>query len=148
MDKFEFHIKIPIHPRAKFGLKALLLGTLLVGIGFGAYKYGKERGRRAGYSQGYESGWSDSQRSKLTKRQYPVSDLVIAGPGTPADFGSLISDIQNAVDQTSWGAKGGPAEISPYPQSLSIVVHQTQRGHEALELFLAKRRAAKVLEAP
>ncbi|QDV81901.1 hypothetical protein TBK1r_08240 [Stieleria magnilauensis] len=149
MDAFEFHIKVPIHPRAKFGLKAMLFAILLLAVGFGAFKLGKERGGSEGYAKGYDNGWAESQNAKLVKRHYRVSDLVLAdGPESIADFGKLIQSIQQSVEQNSWDTNGGPAEIAPYPQNLSLVVNQTQRGHNAIEKYLDERRATLRLQAP
>ncbi len=148
MDNFEFHIKVPFHPRAKFGLKLSLVAVLFFAVGFGAYRFGSESGRKVGYRQGYESGWSDSQSSKVVTRTYAVSDLVHVpansdgrGQATMSNLNQLIGDIEDLVEPTSWSKNGGPAEIMGYPPSLSLSVKQTQRGHDAVDRFLKERRS-------
>ena len=147
MERFEISIKIPIHPKAKFGLKAILLLLFFVAIGFAAFKFGRERGHREGYKQGYENGWSESQQSKLVKRSYSVSDLVENGSKTMSNIWKLTQDIEKSVQRDSWDANGGPAEITPYPPSLSLVINQTQRGHEEVERYLARFRSTHSADA-
>ena len=147
MENLEIHIKVPIHPSVKFGLKALLILILLVASGFATYKFGMDRGHTKGFSEGYEVGWSDSQ--KLVKRKYDVADLAIeAGSETMINVPGVIKDIQEVVERSSWNVNGGPGEISRNSEtSMTLVVRQTNRVHRALEEYLAKRRLELGLES-
>ena len=149
MDSLELKVKIPFHPKAKFGLKAILLAIFIIAIGLGSFKYGKEQGNVEGHRLGYEAGWADSQNAKIVAKSYSVSDLV-HDPGpekqTMLNLTSLAADIQQSVDKESWESNGGPAQISVYPQNLSLVVNQTQRGHDAIEEFLGERRLKTNIE--
>jgi len=80
---------------------------------------------------------------------YPVRDLVLprgsthSGPGM-ADFDALIELIQNTVATDTWQDVGGAGTIEPFEPNLSLVLSQTQEGHEEIEDLLDRlRRAAR-----
>lgn len=141
MEKFEFNISIPISRKTKFGVKGLLILVLLVAVGFAAFRFGNNQGRENGYAAGYEEGWSESMASKLTKKNYRISDYSEMSPQSFGDLMKLAEEIRREVETTSWEHNGGPAKIDGYPQDMSLIITQTQRGHKAVENFLNNRRS-------
>lgn len=123
--------------RFRFGLRLLLLLAMLIAIFLGAYEYG----RRTGFDAGNRSGFAAGLQAKVYPKAYRVSDLVLPAPTVGmADFQSLMDEIQREVQPTSWEVSGGPATLAPYPLNLSLVVSQTERGHDELQDYLAAKR--------
>ncbi|PHQ36499.1 hypothetical protein [Rhodopirellula bahusiensis] len=146
MSNFEFHLRIPFSPRAKFGIKTALLLVLLVAIGLGAYKWGRRNGIDDGYLTGYEEGWNDSMSAKVTKAEYRVYDMLSKSQehsDVHAALDDFLEEVQTLVEPNSWERNGGPASLSVYPQNFSLIVHQTGRGHEALKEFIAAKEDAQ-----
>jgi general secretion pathway protein D len=57
---------------------------------------------------------------------------------TAADFNELIQLIQNVIEPTTW-EEDGPS-IRPYPNTLSLIVTQTQEVHDQIQDLLEKLR--------
>lgn len=146
MSDLELRIRIPFSPRAKIGIKTVLLLVLFIAIGLGAFKWGRDLGNsegyRSGYRSGYEKGWSDSMSAKITKAEYRVYDMLKKSnehSNVDTALQDLVEEIQLRVDPSSWERNGGPATISVYPQNFSLLVHQTSRGHAAVSELIAQQ---------
>jgi hypothetical protein len=108
----------------------------------------------------------EGRESALLTRLYPVGDLVSAGDSlelrhlqnheivtgdTAREFLSnraaayveLIEMIEATVDSTTWDSVGGPGAIVEFPQSMTLVISQTEDTHERIAKLLADVRAAQ-----
>ncbi len=106
----------------------------------GAFRFGHQ----VGFDKGEKSGFAAGITAKLYPKVYRITDIVTPiplsdGVGT-ADFQGLIGEIEGQIQPETWDANGGPAQIVPYPQNLSLVVVQTDRGHQDLQEFLEAKR--------
>lgn len=92
----------------------------------------------------------------LITRVYPVGDLTgvreddapqglfepVLNPAvSPYDMDSLIDLVTSIIDCTSWEEVGGPGAIEP--QNQTLIVTQTQRNQEMLQVLLGKLRELK-----
>ncbi len=63
------------------------------------------------------------------------------GGGAFADFDSLIELIETTVAPETWEALGGPSNMQPYAQNLSLVISTTSEVHDQIvELLESLRR--------
>ncbi|QDT10289.1 hypothetical protein [Planctomycetes bacterium K23_9] len=140
-------------PRFRFSLRTLLAILLIVALLFGAFQLGHD----TGFEKGNRIGFAEGLNAKTYPVSYRASDLLIRVPAdgtgaTFAGFEKLLDEMMTTVQPSSWEGAGGPATCAPYPQNLSLVVSQTDRGHEEVAAFLeAKRRelaAGSPLPAP
>lgn len=124
----------------RFGLKSLLLLALMIALLLGGFRYG----RNVGFVEGSRQGFSEGLVAKVYPVVYKVSDLVSPPNQSVSVFASydtLIQEIQSEFQPQTWEAAEGPATLAPYPQNLSIVVAQTERGHQDLNDFLETKRS-------
>ncbi len=64
-----------------------------------------------------------------------------AGGGSVADFDSLIELIETTVAPETWESLGGPSNMQPYAQNLSLVISTTSEVHDQIvELLESLRR--------
>ncbi|MGB7343074.1 MAG: hypothetical protein WBD20_02580 [Pirellulaceae bacterium] len=125
--------------RLRFSLKALLALAFVVAICLGAFRFGREQG----FEEGNRIGFAEGLNAKVYPVTYRVADLTqVSQKGTNAFFelADLIKEIETDVQPTSWEAVGGPATMAPYPQNLSLVISQTDKGHDDLSAFLEAKR--------
>lgn len=74
-------------------------------------------------------------------RVYAVSDLVKPDPETgKANLEALARELQAQVLPDSWSAKGGEGSIRGFESTVSLVIRQTEMGHEAIARALEQRR--------
>lgn len=69
-----------------------------------------------------------------------------AGGGTMADFGTIMQLIQTTVNPDTWEALGGPSNMFPYPQNLSLVVSTTSETHDQITELLSSLRRLQNLQ--
>lgn len=144
MENTESHSSTPRKKRwLRFSMKSLMVLALLVAVWFGSFRFGRE----AGYDQGNRDGFADGLNAKVITKVYRVSDLLQkeksidpGHQGVMYEFDGLISEIIGGIQPTSWEGVGGPATVAPYPQNLSLVISQTERGHDELQEFLDGKR--------
>ena len=125
----------------RFSLKSILFLALFAAMVFGAFQYG----HRLGYGEGERDGYASGVGAKVYPVVYRVSDLVVSDSGGPdtkqfALYDELVNAIQKNVAPKTWESEGGPASMAPYPQNLSLVVAQSDRGHDELAEFLESKR--------
>jgi hypothetical protein len=109
----------------------------------------------AGYRRGYQNGGRD-RRETVYLISYPVGDLT-APPANGGSFApiapeKLVSLLQAEVAPESWMTSGkGDGELQYFAQNASLIVSQSQRGHEhvstALSILRRLRLTAKSPEA-
>lgn len=64
-----------------------------------------------------------------------------SGGGAFADFDSLMELIETTVAPETWESLGGPSNMQPYPQNLSLVISTTSEVHDQIvELLESLRR--------
>lgn len=132
----------PTQPRKRrglrFSLRTALLLTLLLAVALAGFRFGRERG----FEEGTRAGFAEGLNAKVYPRTYRVADLLLGPPpqsGQP-DYATLIDEIYAQVQPSSWEAAGGPATLAPYPQHVSLVIAQTDRGHDEIAAFLEAKR--------
>jgi hypothetical protein len=96
----------------------------------------------------------DEAANKLITAVYPVADLVLP-PDAPADyatdrsgaswadFDSLIDLITSSVQPTTWDEVGGPGSVAPFENNMTLVISQTEEGHEEIAKVLRTLRSVK-----
>lgn len=107
----------------------------------------------AGYRRGYQTGGRD-RRDSLYIVAYPVADLSRpwggppGAPPPPYRPDELIALLKSTVVPDSWKPRGD-GELTWYDNNASLVVSQSEQGHEqmalALELLRAWRQQMKQL---
>ncbi len=70
----------------------------------------------------------------------------MAGPGSNADFESLTNLLTDVIDPQSWAENGGQATVNSHESTLSLVIRQTQRGHEEIADLLEQLRRLQDLQ--
>ncbi|MBX3443268.1 MAG: hypothetical protein KF774_12750 [Planctomyces sp.] len=70
----------------------------------------------------------------------------IPGSRTNADFASLTQLITGVIEPDSWLENGGQASIDQHESTLSLVIRQTQRGHEEIADLLEQLRRLQDLQ--
>lgn len=88
----------------------------------------------AGYRRGYQNGGRDRQDT-VYLISYPVGDLTAppANGGAPAPISpeKLVSLLQSEVAPESWMSNGkGNGELQYFAQNSSLIISQSERGHE------------------
>ncbi len=86
------------------------------------------------------------EKERIVTRVYPVQDLIAAvdeSGNESYDFDSLIDLITSTISPSSWTESGGAGGISPFSQSLVLVIPQTREVHEQIEDLLAALRTAR-----
>ena len=63
--------------------------------------------------------------------------------GPSPDYDSLIQVITSTIEPATWDSVGGPGQIAPYEENLSLVISQTPPIHEEIEDLLQKLREKK-----
>lgn len=106
---------------------------------------------------------SSSQRSQVTKKIYPVGDLLGDSHGLSpllsavrksvstsdghfhgrCNFGPLIGLVQEIVEPDSWDETGGPGRITGFGQNRALLVTQRPDVHDRLFEFLTRLRRVR-----
>jgi DNA polymerase IIIc chi subunit len=88
---------------------------------------------------------SEKAGSTLVLKVYLVADLLMPRHDQPEwpDFQPLCDTIGSYVDPGSWEFVGGPANMMELGKARSLVIAQTENGHEQIALLLAALRAAR-----
>ncbi|HVJ67348.1 MAG TPA: hypothetical protein VM510_05150, partial [Caulifigura sp.] len=81
--------------------------------------------------------------SSLTGAAAPKT---MGGPGSNADFQSLTNLLTDVIDPQSWSENGGQATVNSHESTLSLVIRQTQRGHEEIADLLDQLRRLQDLQ--
>jgi alpha-2-macroglobulin len=85
----------------------------------------------------------DIASEELTTKVYPVGDLVLPEGATEqeqADFDTLIDILTGTVKPTTWDEVGAPGSVRGDPQTMSLIVSQTQEVHEDIQKMIDKLR--------
>ncbi|HVJ84502.1 MAG TPA: hypothetical protein VM452_02595, partial [Caulifigura sp.] len=70
----------------------------------------------------------------------------MTGAGSNADFQSLTNLLMDVIDPQSWVENGGQATVNSHESTLSLIVRQTQRGHEEIADLLDQLRRLQDLQ--
>ncbi|QDT52182.1 outer membrane porin HofQ [Caulifigura coniformis] len=70
----------------------------------------------------------------------------LGGTGSNADFQSLTNLLTDVIDPQSWSENGGQATVNSHESTLSLVIRQTQRGHEEIADLLDQLRRLQDLQ--
>ena len=88
----------------------------------------------------------DHAQSRLNTRIYPVADLVFP-PGSrsviDADYDTLIEIITSTIAPDTWEDVGGPGAIEPDPNTVALVISQTDGVHHPVEDLLTALRGVR-----
>jgi hypothetical protein len=83
-------------------------------------------------------------RETMVVRTYPINDLVSPGPYAQmfgpfvarmqsiANAQGVINMIQHSIDPAMWNVNGGPASITYFPPSMSLVIRASAEMHYSL----------------
>ncbi len=129
---------VPHQRSLRFSLRTLLLLAMMIALCLSAFQYG----RQVGFAEGDQSGFVAGLVAKTYVVMYPISNLVIS-EGTEAELADcqlLIDEIVAQVQPQSWEQAGGPGEIAYDPSRKSLIVYQSERGHDAIVEFLEPKR--------
>jgi type II secretory pathway component GspD/PulD (secretin) len=82
----------------------------------------------------------------LSTVTYPVDHLMVTSSPDHAavSFETLINLVTSLVEPDSWAEYGGQAVIKKYEKTLSLVIRQTNQGHEKIGKLLDSLRKHKV----
>ena len=86
---------------------------------------------------------SPQQENNLLTEIYAVEELVMHQGDDKTQEVALIRIITSTVMPKTWQTIGGAATIEFFPVGNSLVVNQTEEGHERIKALLEKLRAAK-----
>jgi hypothetical protein len=88
----------------------------------------------------------DKAKYLLVIKVYPVQDLIPAADPMALraiHYQRLMKEITEAIAPTTWNEKGGPAVVSPFSPTQTLVIFQTCEIHDEIALQLTKMRKAR-----
>jgi hypothetical protein len=104
----------------------------------------------AGYRRGYQNGARD-RRDMVYVVSYPVGDLTAPRASTaqppPIPAKTLLPLPAAEVSPESWKVAGtGKGELQYFKKNSSLIVSQSERGHEQMSLAFSILRRLRILE--
>jgi hypothetical protein len=123
---FEMTISVARRPDARWG--RLGLRGLLILVALAAFCVWSGIGIHERYAS-----------SPTVVKTYNVSDLMIPGAVTSVELPKLAARLESSPGLHLWGSRS--RAIIPFPLSQSLIIRESDAGHQCVEAWLQKQRS-------